>query len=167
MKTTGYKYNEFPKYHVAVDCVIFGYEDGDLKLLLYHRGFEPAKGMWSLMGGFIGEHDSSDTAAWRILKSTTGLNDIYLEQVQAFAEPYRDIADRVISITYYVLIRIYKHYSDKVKESGAHWWSIGALPELIFDHKEMVNKALENCNSKPRQSYWDANYFRISLLCYN
>lgn len=142
------KYNAFPKYHVAVDCVIFGYEDGDLKLLLYHRGFEPAKGMWSLMGGFIGKDESSDTAARRILHSTTGLDDIYLEQVQAFTEPYRDVADRVISIAYFALIQIDKHKSDKVRESGAHWWSIKALPEFIFDHGDIVNKALEKLQLK-------------------
>lgn len=144
----GEKYNKFSKYFVAVDCVIFGYEDGDLKLLLYHRGFEPAKGMWSLMGGFVGEEESSDTAARRILKNITGLDDIYLEQVQAFTNPDRDSEDRVISLTYFALIRIDKHKADKVKENGAHWWSLKALPNLVFDHKEMVDKALERLQIK-------------------
>ncbi len=139
----GEKYGKFSKYFVAVDCVIFGYEDGDLKLLLYHRGFEPAKGMWSLMGGFVGDEESSDNAARRILKKITGLNDIYLEQVQAFSNPKRDPEGRVISLTYYALIRIDKHNSDRVRESGAHWWSLPSLPNLIFDHNEMVDKALE------------------------
>ncbi len=139
----GEKYGKFSKYFVAVDCVIFGYEDGDLKLLLYHRGFEPAKGMWSLMGGFVGDEESSDSAARRILKKITGLNDIYLEQVQAFSNPKRDPEGRVISLTYYALIRIDKHNSDRVRESGAHWWSLTSIPNLIFDHNEMVDKALE------------------------
>lgn len=142
------KYSKFPKYHVAVDCVIFGYEDGDLKLLLYHRGFEPVKGMWSLMGGFIGENESSDAAARRILHSTTGLDDVYLEQVQAFTLPNRDIEDRVISIAYYALIRIDRHNSNKVRESGAHWWSMNALPELVFDHEDMVKEALKKLQIK-------------------
>ncbi len=144
----GEKYNKYSKYYVAVDCVIFGYTNDDLKLLLYHRGFEPAKGMWSLIGGFVGETESSDTAARRILKNITGLDEIYLEQVQAFTEPKRDIEDRVISITYYALIRIDKHNSDKVRENGAHWWSMKALPAFIFDHKEMVDKALEKLQLK-------------------
>ncbi|MCW3806344.1 NUDIX domain-containing protein [Marinilabiliaceae bacterium D04] len=144
----GEKYNKFSKYFVAVDCVIFGYEDGDLKLLLYHRGFEPAKGMWSLMGGFVGEKESSDTAARRILKNITGLEDIFLEQVEVFTEPERDTEDRVVSIIYYALIRIDKHNSDKVRENGAHWWSMKSLPDFIFDHKEMVNKALEKLQLK-------------------
>ncbi|HKL72446.1 MAG TPA: NUDIX domain-containing protein [Marinilabiliaceae bacterium] len=142
------KYSKFPKYHVAVDCVIFGYEDGDLKLLLYHRGFEPVKGKWSLMGGFIKESESSDAAARRILHSTTGLNDVYLEQVQAFSQPKRDIEDRVISIAYFALIRIDRHKSNKVRESSARWWSVNDLPELIFDHKNMVNEALKKLQIK-------------------
>ncbi len=144
----GDKYNRHSKYFVAVDCVIFGYEDGDLKLLLYHRGFEPAKGKWSLMGGFVGEEESSDTAARRILHNITGLDDIFLEQVQAFSEPKRDSEDRVVSITYYALIRIDQHNSDKVRENGAHWWSMKSLPHLVFDHQEMVMKALEKLQVK-------------------
>ncbi|WP_372772507.1 NUDIX domain-containing protein [Mangrovibacterium sp.] len=144
----GDKYNKFSKYFVAVDCVIFGYEDGDLKLLLYHRGFEPAKGMWSLMGGFVGEEESSDTAARRILKNITGLDDIYLEQVQAFTDPKRDMEGRVVSLAYFALIRIDRHKSDSVRENGAHWWSLKSLPNLVFDHKEMVEKALEKLQNK-------------------
>ncbi len=139
----GEKYYEYSKYFVAVDCVIFGYEDDDLKLLLYHRGFEPAKGMWSLMGGFVGEMESADSAARRILKNITGLDEIFLEQVQAFTEPKRDTEDRVISLIYYALIRTDKHSVNKVRENGAHWWSVNSLPGLVFDHKEMVDKALE------------------------
>ncbi len=148
MYYVGDKYNRHSRYFVAVDCVIFGYEDGDLKLLLYHRGFEPAKGKWSLMGGFVGEEESSDTAARRILHNITGLDDIFLEQVQAFSEPQRDSEDRVVSITYYALIRIDQHNSDKVRENGAHWWSMKSLPHLVFDHQEMVMKALEKLQVK-------------------
>jgi len=148
MMIMGDKYNKYSKYFVAVDCVIFGYSDDDLKLLLYHRGFEPAKGMWSLMGGFVGENESSDAAARRILKTITGLEDIYLEHVNVFTEPTRDIEDRVISIVYYALIRIDKHNTDKVREHGAHWWSLKSLPALIFDHKEMVDNALERLQLK-------------------
>ncbi len=148
MMIMGDKYNKYSRYFVAVDCVIFGYEDGDLKVLLYHRGFEPAKGKWSLMGGFVGEQESSDASARRILKKITGLEDIFLEQVEVFSEPRRDIEDRVISIAYYALIRIDQHNSDKVKENGAHWWSLKSLPALVFDHQDMINKALEKLQNK-------------------
>nr|WP_321452854.1 NUDIX domain-containing protein [uncultured Carboxylicivirga sp.] len=148
MMLTSEKYNKFSKYYVAIDCVIFGYEDGDLRLLLYHRGFEPAKGQWSLMGGFVGDEESSDDAAHRILKKITGLEDLYLEQVQVYTDPKRDPEGRVMSIGYYALIRIDKHNSNKVRENGAHWWSVKELPNLVFDHKLMVENALDKLQLK-------------------
>jgi ADP-ribose pyrophosphatase YjhB (NUDIX family) len=137
-----------PKYHVAVDCVIFGYDEGELKLLLYPRGFEPEMGKWSLMGGFVQENESAEMAARRVLKKTTGLSDIYLEQVYAFTEPDRDEAVRVISLMYYALVRLDKYDTDLVREYGAHWWPISRLPTLIFDHAEMVEKSLEGLQKK-------------------
>lgn len=137
-----------PKFHVAVDCVIFGYHKGELKLLLYPRGFEPAMGRWSLLGGFVQEDESADMAARRVLKKTTGLSDIYLEQVHTFSDPSRDEATRVISLAYYALIRLDKYDPDLVRENGPHWWPINKLPVLIFDHKEMVEEALERLQKK-------------------
>ncbi|MBN2596838.1 NrtR DNA-binding winged helix domain-containing protein [Labilibaculum sp.] len=137
-----------PKYHVAVDCVIFGYHEGELRLLLYPRGFEPAMGSWSLLGGFVQEDESADMAARRVLKKTTGLSDIYLEQVQSFSEPTREEGTRVISLAYYALIRIDKYDTDLVRENGAHWWPISKLPTLIFDHENMVHEALDRLQKK-------------------
>jgi len=137
-----------PKYNVAVDCVIFGYDEGELKLLLYPRGFEPEMGKWSLMGGFVQENESAEMAARRVLTKTTGLSDIYLEQVYAFTEPNRDEAVRVISLMYYALVRLDKYDTDLVREYGAHWWPISRLPTLIFDHAEMVEKSLEGLQKK-------------------
>ena len=135
-------YGEHPKHYVAVDCVIFGYMDGELKLLLYPRSFEPAKGNWSLLGGFIQENESSDMAAARILKRTTGLDQIYMEQVAAFTEPGREFTARVISIAYYALIRLDQHDVEIVHQYGADWFPVGKKPDLIFDHNEIVGKAL-------------------------
>ncbi|MDM8159558.1 NUDIX domain-containing protein [Labilibaculum sp. K2S] len=137
-----------PKYHVAVDCVIFGYHEGELRLLLYPRGFEPAMGSWSLLGGFVQEDESADMAARRVLKKTTGLSDIYLEQVQSFSEPTREEGTRVISLAYYALIRIDKYDTDLVRENGAHWWPISKLPTMIFDHENMVHEALDRLQKK-------------------
>ena len=83
-------YIEHPKFHVAVDCVIFGYENDELKLLLYPRRFTPSKGDWSLMGGFVQETETLDDSSRRVLLQTVGLNNIYLEQVRGFSEPNRD-----------------------------------------------------------------------------
>ena len=141
-------YDNYPRYFVAVDCVIFSYIDSELYLLLYPRGFEPSKGSWSLMGGFVEEAESSDDAAKRILKGTTGLEDIYLEQVEVFSAPDRDTEARVISIAYFALIRIDEHDEDRVRDHGAHWWPVTKLPEMIFDHKKMVAKALAKLQQK-------------------
>ena len=99
-------YKQHPKHYVAVDCSIFGYEDGELKLLLYPRGFEPSIGKWSLMGGFVQDNESVEEAAGRVLLQTTGLKDIFLEQALAFSKPDRDPGARVISMTFVALIRI-------------------------------------------------------------
>ncbi|RKD88494.1 NUDIX hydrolase [Mangrovibacterium diazotrophicum] len=141
-------YGEHPQHYIAVDCVIFGYRDGELKLLLYPRSFEPAKGNWSLLGGFIQKDESSDQAAERILKRTTGLDQIYMEQVAAFTQPDREPSARVISIAYYALIRLDDHDEEIVHQYGADWFSFDQKPELIFDHEEIVSKALAKLQQK-------------------
>jgi 8-oxo-dGTP diphosphatase len=140
-------YNQ-PRHYVAVDCAIFGYEAGELKLLLCSRDFEPAKGKWSLMGGFVQEDESMDDAARRVLLKTTGLKDIFMEQVAAFSSVDRDPGDRVISMTFVALIRIDQHDSNSVRENGAHWWPVHKIPGLVFDHSRMVVKALEALQKK-------------------
>lgn len=137
-----------PKHHVAVDCVIFGYEDDDLKLLLYPRRFEPSFHDWSLMGGFVQEGESMDSAARRVLKLTVGLENIYLDQAGGFSEPERDPGARVISMAYYSLIRINEHDKDLVAQRGGKWFSISSTPKLVFDHDEMVDNALKKLQHK-------------------
>ena len=141
-------YRIHEKHYVAVDCVIFGYEEGELKVLLYPRGFEPSIGSWSLLGGFVENHETLGNAARRVLFTTTGLQNIYQEQVHAFSKPDRDPAGRVISVTYYALIRISLQDAALVKEHGAHWWPISKLPKLIFDHQEMVEVSLLRLQKK-------------------
>ncbi|MGQ1891894.1 NUDIX hydrolase [Thermophagus sp. OGC60D27] len=141
-------YKGYAKHYLAVDCVIFGYEDYELKLLLHRRLFEPQKGGWSLMGGFCGNDETLEMAAIRVLEHTTGLKDIYLEQVQAFSEVDRDPAARVVSVAFYALIRIDQHDAEKVKNNGAQWWPVNEIPSLIFDHQEIVRKAKERLQMK-------------------
>ena len=135
-------YKIHPRHYVSVDCVILGYMDDEIKLLLYPRSFEPYKGKWSLLGGFVQENESADAAAARILKQTTGLEKIFLEQVGTFSDPQRDPEARVISVAYYALIRIDLHDEERVKENGAYWVPVRKLPHLIFDHQQMYEKAL-------------------------
>ena len=141
-------YSNHPKHFVSVDCVIFGYRNDELCLLLYPRGFEPSQGKWSLMGGFIQKNESSEEAAKRVLTQTTGLKNIYLEQVETFAQPNRDPEARVISISYYALSRMDEYDEKSVREHGAHWWPITELPQMIFDHTNMVEKALIKLQQK-------------------
>jgi 8-oxo-dGTP diphosphatase len=145
-------YKGHTKYLQAVDCVIFGYENEELKLLLYPRGFEPVKGNWSLMGGFVKENESCEEAASRVLNQTTGLGNIFLEQVGTFSDPTRESFTRVISVAYYALIRIHQHDTDLVSEHGAVWTSLTRLPGLIFDHGEMISKALTRLQQKASYS---------------
>lgn len=146
-------YQGHPKYLLAVDCVIFGYEHDTIKLLLYPRGFEPVKGKWSLMGGFVQPDESCEEAANRVLFQTTGLKNIFLEQVHTYSKPYRETYTRVISVAYFALIDIQKHNHELVKNQGAEWWSLNQLPALIFDHTEMVSNALQKLQQKANYSF--------------
>lgn len=133
---------------VAVDCVIFGFDGKELKLLLIHRGFEPEKGKWSLMGGFVQRNESLDQAATRVLKQLTGLSDVYMEQLQAFGDPHRDPVERTISVVYFALIDIHKYEKQLSADFHPEWVSLKKLPKLIFDHKELTEIAKQRLQYK-------------------
>jgi ADP-ribose pyrophosphatase YjhB (NUDIX family) len=135
-------YSEHPTFHVAVDCIIFGFDQGELKLLIHKRQFEPARGEWSLFGGFVQEGESLDAAANRILFELTGLKKIYMEELQTYGEVNRDPAGRVISVAYYALIPARDFSEATSSKYGATWVSLDNLPALIMDHNLMVEKGL-------------------------
>jgi hypothetical protein len=143
-------YSKYPKHFLAVDCIIFGYDitEKELKLLLIKRSFEPAKGQWSLSGGFVQEGEGLDDAANRVLCSLTGFSDLYMEQLYTYGEVERDPGDRVISTAYFSLIGIHEIENELREKYGAHWRSISNLPDLIFDHRRMVNRALKELIEK-------------------
>lgn len=134
-------YNINPQFYVSVDCIIFGFDKGSLKLLLLKRNFEPAKGSWSLMGGFVQDGESVDNAAKRVLAELTGLENVYMEQVGTFGEVDRDPGERVISVAYYALININEYDRNLVQQHNAHWAEINEIPPLVFDHPQMVKQA--------------------------
>jgi 8-oxo-dGTP diphosphatase len=141
-------YKSQQKILVAVDCIIFGFDGSQLKALLIKRGFEPEKGKWSLMGGFVGKDENADKAAIRVLYQLTGMNNIYMEQLYTFSDVERDTAGRVISIAYFALINI-ADYSEQLQlEHEAKWFPLSKIPPLIFDHKKMVLKAKELLRQK-------------------
>ena len=140
-------YSQYPKFHVAVDCIIFGFEEGRLKVLLQKRPFEPRQGEWSLMGGFVKRDEDIDQAAHRVLKQLTGLHDIYMKQVGAFGSVNRDSGNRVISIAYFALVDIDRVNADLNHENSAYWEEMDNLPPLLFDHKEMIAGAIKKLRS--------------------
>ena len=134
-------YNINPQFYVSVDCIIFGLNEGELSLLLLKRTFEPEKGKWSLMGGFVQQNESVDAAAKRVLKELTGLDNVYMEQVGTFGAVDRDPGERVISVAYYALINVDESDRKSVEKHHAQWINIHELPELSFDHPTMIEKA--------------------------
>lgn len=145
-------YSHHPKLLVAVDSIIFGFNENehDLKLLLLKRNFQPEEGNWSLMGGFVAPDENLDDAAKRIVTQLTGLNDVYMEQLYTFGDINRDSGGRIVSVAYFSLIKINEHDSKLVKEHGAFWVPLAELPTLIFDHNEMVQKALRKLRIRAR-----------------
>ena len=136
------RYNKEDKVLLAVDCIIFGFDGKDLKILLIKRDFEPEKGRWSLIGGFLKKKENLDQAAIRILNHLTGLDKVYMEQFYAFSKVDRDPGERTISVAYYALIDIATHDKDLIQLNSAKWFSLNNAPDLIFDHNRMVERAV-------------------------
>jgi len=133
---------------LAVDCIIFGFDGEVLKLLLIKRGFQPEKGNWSLMGGFVQDNESLDQAANRILKQLTGLEGVYLEQLFTFGEPTRDPIERTVSVAYFALIDIQKYQTQMSSDYQAEWFQLKRTPKLVFDHQEMLEQARKRIRYK-------------------
>ena len=142
----GYKNTD--KLLAAVDCIIFGFDGTALKLLLIQRGFEPEIGKWSLIGGFISAEETGEQAAIRVLKKSTGLEGVYLEQLYAFSAPDRDPVERTISIAYFALIDIHQYEKQINDEYHAEWFALNKIPKLIFDHRQMVDMTRERLKYK-------------------
>jgi len=134
-------YKNRDKHYVAVDCIIMGFQENELNIMIAKRPFEPMKGGWSLMGGFVNEFESVNEAAKRVVGEFTGIDDIYMEQVGAYGEVERDL-ERVISIAYYALVDFAKFDTSIASKYDARWVKITHLPELIFDHSLMVRDTL-------------------------
>ena len=143
-------YKEHQKILVSVDCIIFGFDDNQLKILIGHRKFEPGCGEWSLYGGFVRNDESVDDAANRTLFELTGLQQVYMQQVGAFGSVDRDPGERVVSIAYYALINV-NDYDDQLrKEHGVEWVSIDDVPQMYSDHNEMILQARRMMQNKIR-----------------
>lgn len=140
----------YPKPAVTVDCIVFGYTRGSLQVLLIKRGIDPFKGKWALPGGFVKPDETLDEAARRELLEETGLADVYMEQLYTFGEVNRDPRERVISVGYFALVNLdnVQQVAGGTDADDAKWFDINNLPELAFDHKQILGKATGRLKSK-------------------
>lgn len=147
---------EYPRPALTVDCVVFGLEASELKVLLIERDLEPFKGRWALPGGFVNMDETLEQAALRELQEETGLRDLYLEQLYTFGQVDRDPRGRVISVAYYALVDprglMLKASSDARQ---ARWFPVSQLrgsggTRLAFDHEKILEVALRRLRGKVR-----------------
>ena len=143
-------YVQQDKMYVATDCIIFGFDDGKLKLLIFKRRVEPLMGEWSLIGSFVKIDEDVDEAAKRVLAEITGLENVFMEELRTYGKAERDPGFRCISIAQYALIRIEGYDKELVEKHGAIWHDLDEIPNLVLDHNQMVQDALGRLRRKAR-----------------
>ncbi len=142
---------KYPHPAVTVDGVVFGYDEADLKVLIIQRDQDPFAGKWALPGGFVDMAEGLDVAVRRELEEETGITRLYLEQLYTFGEPKRDPRERVISVAYYALVKLADHAVRAASDArNVAWFPVADLPDLAFDHEEIVDMALKRLKGKIR-----------------
>lgn len=140
---------KYPHPAVTTDCIVFGFDGDTLNLLLINRGIEPYKGCWALPGGFMKMDETAEEGALRELQEETGVKDIYIEQLQAFSTVDRDPRERVLTIAFLAFVRQEKYEVIAGDDAAkAQWFPINGLPQLAFDHKEIISVALDKLRWK-------------------
>jgi 8-oxo-dGTP diphosphatase len=139
------------KPSLTVDCVVFGLDEEDLKIILIQRDRDPYKGQWALPGGFVHNDESLEEAAMRELKEETGIGNVFLEQLYTFGDVQRDPRGRVISVAYYALVNLRDHNIKAATDArDAAWFSVDDIPKLPFDHNKILEVALKRLRGKVR-----------------
>ncbi len=142
---------EYERPALATDCVIFGFDGGELKLLLLKREKEPFQNTWALPGGFVYMQETTEEAAKRLLSEKTGVHGVYIEQLFTFSETGRDPRERIVSVTYYALVNKSQVELLAGRDTvEASWFRVSEIPELGFDHREIVRMAVERLKGKVR-----------------
>jgi 8-oxo-dGTP diphosphatase len=142
---------EYPRAALAVDCVVFGLDEADLKVLLIQRRLQPFQHAWALPGGFVHIDETLDNAARRELAEEAGVTDVYLEQLYTFGGLDRDPRERVVTVAYFALAKLSDHRIRAATDAmGVGWFSLDELPKLAFDHAEIVGRARDRLRGKVR-----------------
>lgn len=138
---------KYPHPAVTADCVIFGFDGINLKVLLIERGIEPYKGKWAFPGGFVNMNESCEEGALRELKEETGLSTAYIEQFHTFSDPQRDPRERIITVAYFALVRI-QEVKGGDDAAQAAWFALDEVPQLAFDHDRILREALKRLRER-------------------
>jgi len=142
---------EYARPALTVDCVVFGLDEGELKVLLIQRGLKPFRGRWALPGGFVRVSETVDDAARRELAEESGLKNVFLEQLYTFGALYRDPRERVVSVAYYALVRLADFKTKAASDAkAARWFALSNVPPLAFDHGEILESAIARLRGKLR-----------------
>ena len=142
---------QYPRPSLTVDCVVFGLDDEDLKVLLIQRGLPPFEGQWALPGGFVRMDETLEEAAERELREETGLADVYLEQLYTFGDLDRDPRERVVTVAYYALVNLRDHRVQAATDArSAAWFAVEDCARLAFDHARILRMALQRLRGKVR-----------------
>jgi 8-oxo-dGTP diphosphatase len=142
---------EYSRAALTVDCVVFGYDAEELKVLLIQRALEPFKGKWALPGGFVRVDETIDNAARRELTEEAGLKDVFLEQLYTFGAIGRDPRERVVSVAHYALVKLSDHRAKAATDAAnAEWFPISKVPKLAFDHADILAAAMSRLKGKVR-----------------
>jgi 8-oxo-dGTP diphosphatase len=142
---------DYARPALTVDCVVFGFDEGDLKVALIKRDVEPFRGKWALPGGFVHVDETLDDAARRELREETGIEPVYLEQLYTFGELDRDPRERVVSVAYYALVKLSDHRIRAATDAAeAAWFAVNDVPSLAFDHGRILDTALARLKGKVR-----------------
>ncbi|WP_211352164.1 NUDIX hydrolase [Dinghuibacter silviterrae] len=140
-------FSSYKNPSLAVDVVVFGYNDRTLSVLLLKRNEEPFKGKWTLPGVFLGMEERFGDACSRVLRTKLGMDDLYTEQLYTFDEPSRDPRGRAISVAYYALVNP-QRFTTGHKSGDAEWFPVHKRPFLGFDHDEIFTTALQRLKAK-------------------
>src|SRR6478736_259309 len=137
---------------LSIDCVLFGFKDGRLDVLLVKHAKGISKGKWALPGGWIQYNESIDDSAKRLLQSLTGISNIYLEQLKAFGNVNRYPRKRVVTLAYYTLVNEENYFLiPGFTASDAKWFNVHDIPELPYDHQEILEFGFQHLKQKVKQ----------------